>query len=169
MRPLLALLLSCALAESQPLNKCRLQDLMVQATKGQTNGLSDRTFMAKSKQQLLTITDLDGLWMKTEALDCSLVSLQPVACAVETVTHFNTSAVNQMSRDTGGRVWKFYGLFQLTSGLTCSDDTAQLPNICGANCTGECGTPHTPCSSRQLQALSTLAREHLTGRAVKKG
>lgn len=45
-----------------------------------------------------------------------------------------------MTRDTGDRVWKFYGLFQLTSGLTCSDDTAQLPNICGANCTGESGT-----------------------------
>lgn len=66
-------------------------------------------------------------------------SLQPVACAVETVTRFNTSAVNQMTRDTGDRVWKFYGLFQLTSGLTCSDDTARLPNICGANCTGESG------------------------------
>lgn len=80
--------------------------------------------------------------------------LRPVACAVETVTHYNTSAVKQMSRDTGGRVWKFYGLFQLPNGLTCSDDTAHLPNICGAECTGESGTsPHTPCSSRQVQTL----------------
>lgn len=49
MRLLLALVLSCGLAGSQPLNKCRLRDLMIQATKGKTNGLSDRTFMAKSK------------------------------------------------------------------------------------------------------------------------
>lgn len=49
MRLLLALLLSCGLAGSQPMNKCRLQDLMIQATKGKTNGLSDTTFMAKSK------------------------------------------------------------------------------------------------------------------------
>ncbi|TWW53302.1 hypothetical protein D4764_0222140 [Takifugu flavidus] len=86
---------------SQPVNKCHLQELMIQATKGKSNGLSDRTFMAK------------------------------ITCAVETVTRFNTSAVNQMTR-TGNRVWKFYGIFQLTNGLTCSDDTAQLPNICGA-------------------------------------
>lgn len=154
MRLLLALLWSCALAGSQPMNKCRLQDLMIQATKGKTNGLSDRTFMAKSKYQLLNVTRLGGLWMKTGIHRCSLVSLPPVACAVETATRFNTSAVNQMTRDAGGRVWKFYGLFQLTSGLTCSDDIAQLPNICGANCTGESGTcPHTPRSSGRLQAL----------------
>lgn len=75
--------------------------------------------------------------------DCP-VSLFPVACAVETVTHFNTSVVNQMTRNTGDRVWKFYGLFQLTSGLTCSDHTAQLPNICGANCTGGSGLAAAP-------------------------
>lgn len=151
MRLLLALLFSCGLAGSQPMNKCRLQDLMIQATKGKTNGLGDKTFMAKSKYQLLKVTRLGGLGMKTGNQECSLLSPQPVACAVETVTHFNTSAVNQMSRDSGGRVWKFYGLFQLASGLTCSDDTAQLPNICGADCSGESGTgPHTPCSSGQL-------------------
>ncbi|XP_011617593.2 lysozyme C, milk isozyme [Takifugu rubripes] len=104
MRVLLVLLLSCGLVDSQPVNKCHLQELMIQATKGKSNGLSDRTFMAK------------------------------ITCAVETVTRFNTSAVNQMTH-TGNRVWKFYGIFQLTNGLTCSDDTAQLPNICGANCT----------------------------------
>uniref|UniRef100_A0A3B5K9S1 Uncharacterized protein n=1 Tax=Takifugu rubripes TaxID=31033 RepID=A0A3B5K9S1_TAKRU len=96
MRVLLVLLLSCGLVDSQPVNKCHLQELMIQATKGKSNGL--------------------------------------ITCAVETVTRFNTSAVNQMTR-TGNRVWKFYGIFQLTNGLTCSDDTAQLPNICGANCT----------------------------------
>lgn len=49
MRVLLVLLLSSGLVDSQPMNKCRLQDLMIQATKGKTNGLSDRTFMAKSE------------------------------------------------------------------------------------------------------------------------
>lgn len=49
MKALLVLLLSCGLAASQTMSKCRLQDLMIQATKGKTNGLSDRTFMAKSE------------------------------------------------------------------------------------------------------------------------
>lgn len=56
MRVLLVLLLSCGLVDSEPVNKCRLQNLMIQATKGKSNGLSDRTFMAKSKYQLLNIT-----------------------------------------------------------------------------------------------------------------
>lgn len=76
---------------------------------------------------------------------CSLLSLQPVVCAVETVTRFNTSAVSQKSRETGEPVWNFYGLFQLPNGLTCSDDAAQVPNICGAKCSGESGSAHTLC------------------------
>lgn len=56
MRVLLVLLLSCGLVHSQSMNKCHLQDLMIQATKGKSNGLSDRTFMAKSEYQLLNIT-----------------------------------------------------------------------------------------------------------------
>lgn len=66
MRLLLALLLSCGLADSQPMNKCRLQDLMIQATKGKTNGLSDRNVMAKSESQFFNIPDLDGRCRKTE-------------------------------------------------------------------------------------------------------
>lgn len=148
MRLLLVLLLSCGLAGSQPMNKCRLQGLMIQATEGKSNGLSDRTFMAKGEAQLFSIPHLDGRCTKTH--HCSLDSLHPVACAVETVTQFNTSAVTQMSRETGERVRRFYGLFQLLNGLTCRDDTARGPNICGANCSGESGSPHTPCSSQRL-------------------
>lgn len=103
---------------------------------------------------------------------------------METVTHFNTSMVNQMTRNTGDRVWKFYGLFQLTNGLTCSDDTAQLPNICGANCTGESALKgqtglYLPLKSPQASSeyfplyfdllfrfLSSLYQQHETARCV---
>lgn len=66
MRLLLVLLLSCGLAERQPMNKCRLQDLMIQATKGKTNVLSDGTVRAKSEWPFFNIPNPDGRCRKTE-------------------------------------------------------------------------------------------------------